>query len=260
MCTKSTASVTVAITAMTDPEGFYRQDLASTHDEGFTVAAQNAAIKTLEELIRLGLTEGTVADLGCGSGTLLASMDEAGYGVFGVDISEDMIDLARKRVPAGSFVVDSILSVDLPECLAVTATAEVLNYMVDEHNGPAARAELFQRIYEALVPDGFFLFDVAGPIRAPEAGSVLGFSEGPGWAVLLKLEGDETQRNLTHHITSFRQVGELYRRDYEVHRQQLVEPEEIVDSLSKAGFKTELLTNYGDMVLPDGLVGFLASK
>ena len=86
---------------------------------------------------------------------------------------------------------------------------------VDERNGAASRSELFGRVYQALIPNGFFLFDMAGPKRAPMAGPAPGFTEGPGWTVLLDIEVDVTERRLTHHITSFRQVGELYRRDYE---------------------------------------------
>ena len=51
---------------------------------------------------------------------------------------------------------------DIPECVAVAAIGEVLNYTFDPANDNGSRGELFERINRSLVPGGVFLFDVAG--------------------------------------------------------------------------------------------------
>lgn len=46
-----------------------------------------------------------VADLGCGTGTLSALLGESGYDVTGVDLSPDMLAVARTKAPGSEFVV-----------------------------------------------------------------------------------------------------------------------------------------------------------
>ena len=84
-------------------------------------------------LRRSGITRGLVVDLGCGSGILSAQVMEQGYHALGVDISDAMIALC-KQAPRGDFRVQSILSADLPRCVAVAAVGECLNYLFDPRN------------------------------------------------------------------------------------------------------------------------------
>lgn len=57
----------------------------------------------------------TVADLGCGTGTLSALLAGEGYRVTGVDLSPRMLDLARAKVPDASFLVGDAAVPPLPE-------------------------------------------------------------------------------------------------------------------------------------------------
>jgi 2-polyprenyl-3-methyl-5-hydroxy-6-metoxy-1,4-benzoquinol methylase len=90
-------------------------------------------------LRRAGHHHGTVVDLGCGSGILSSTIVDASYEVIEVDVSEAMIALARARAPKAIFKVGSFESVDLPECVAVTAIGEVLNYAFDPGNDSRSR-------------------------------------------------------------------------------------------------------------------------
>src|SRR5205823_10811371 len=83
---------------------------------------------------RRGWERGLVIDLGCGSGILSRAMTDAGYDVLGIDLSPAMIALARERVPGGTFRVASLLSTELPGCIAVAAVGEGYNYLLDAHN------------------------------------------------------------------------------------------------------------------------------
>ncbi len=50
----------------------------------------------LTELMReYGVTEGLVAELGCGTGSMTRRLAAAGYDMIGIDLSEDMLDVAR---------------------------------------------------------------------------------------------------------------------------------------------------------------------
>ena len=239
-------------------EDAYGIDLAYIHDAGHAGIACDAARRLIEELARVGYRDGTVVDLGCGSGILAHHVLEAGYGVVGVDVSDAMVAMARRRAPAAEFHVGSFVSTALPRCVAVTAIGEVLNYAFDTTNSDRARAELFGRVYHALVPGGLWLFDMAGPERATPGHRHRTFAEGSDWAVLV--ETDVTTGILTRTITSFRQVGTTYRRSTEVHRLGLVDPADVLKSLRTAGFEASSISGYGATPLPQGVAVFLARK
>jgi len=240
-------------------EEAYREGLAYIHDVGFGGMASDAARRLLDELGRVGHCDGTVVDLGCGSGILARALGEAGYRVVGTDVSAAMVALARTRAPEADLHVGSFISVDVPACVAVTAIGEVLNYCFDLANDDRARADLFRRVYGALVPAGVFLFDLAGHERA-KPGRHRTFAEGSDWAVLVETEVNKEEEVLTRHITSFRRVGTLYRRDVEVHRLTLVDPAEVLESLRAIGFDAQAIPSYGALPLPEGIAAFLCWK
>ena len=237
----------------------YREDLSYIHDTAYGGVARDAAKRLLDELARVGHPRGTVVDLGCGSGILARHVGQAGYRVVGVDLSDAMLAVARAQAPNAELRVGSFVSVDLPECVAVAAIGEVLSYGFDAANDDRARADLFRRAYEALVPGGLLLFDVAGPERA-EPGSQRTFAQGPDWAVLVETDLEGATGALTRNITTFRQVGTVYRRDAEVHRLTLIDPARALESLRAVGFETQALPSYGASPLPKGVLVFLCRK
>jgi len=237
----------------------YGNDLAYIHDAGFGALARHAAPVLLDALRRRGIDRGLVIDLGCGSGILSEEIAAAGYDVLGIDISEAMIAMARERVPQGEFRVESLLRAELPPCVAVAAVGEAFNYLFDSANSERALAKLFKRIHTALDPGGLLLFDVAEPGRAG-TGPQRKHVETKDWAVLLTLEEDERRRLLTRRITTFRKVGDLYRREEEIHRLRLFPRSEVAAQLRGLGFRVRTLAGYGPERFARGLVGFLARK
>jgi len=238
----------------------YGTDLAFIHDAGHGALARHAALQLLDELNRAGHPRGTVVDLGCGSGILAGVVVDAGYDVLGIDVSAAMIALARAHVPKGTFTVGSSVSSDIPDCVAVAAIGEVLNYTFDPANDNGSRGELFERINRSLAPGGVFLFDVAGPNRGKRDASRRSYATGPDWAVLVETSVDGDASLLTREITTFRKAGELFRRDSETHRLALFEPADILTTLQAVGFDVQMMAAYGSLSLPDGLTAFLARR
>ncbi|MBI1917115.1 MAG: class I SAM-dependent methyltransferase [Planctomycetes bacterium] len=238
----------------------YRSDLAYIHDTGFGHIARGAAACLLDHLRKAGAETGRVVELGCGSGISTEAIVAAGYDVLGFDISEDMLALARQRVPRAEFRTTSFLTAELPSCIAVTAIGECLNYRFDANNTKRAVETLFHRIHDALQPGGLLLFDVAETRRVPGSGPQRNWWEGEDWAVLVEVYENRTKRLLTRQITSFRKVGELYRRDHEIHRLQLFERSALKKQLQGIGFRVRLLSGYGQPLFAPGHIGFLARK
>jgi SAM-dependent methyltransferase len=238
----------------------YRDDLAYIHDAGYGGLARSAAPVLLDALRRSGIERGLVIDLGCGSGILSQAVSAAGYDILGIDISAAMIAQARRRVPGGRFRVGSLLTAELPPCVAVAAVGECVNYLFDPGHSKRAVVRFFRRVHDAVAAGGPFLFDAAGPGRVPGPGPSRVWREEDDWAVLVNAEEDRRRRLLTRRITSFRKVGELYRRDHEVHRLRLFPPSELAGALRDIGFRVRVLAGYGPLRFAPGHAGFLARK
>jgi SAM-dependent methyltransferase len=122
-----------------------RYDEAFPHKEG-----QVAAVEWLIERLPAG---GRVLDLGCGTGTPTARrLAEAGLEVTGIDISEEMLRLARRNVPRATFLRLDMIDVDesLGAFDAIVGFFSVL--MLSRAEIPP----LLRRIRDLLVPGGFF--------------------------------------------------------------------------------------------------------
>lgn len=239
----------------------YRQDLAYIHDVGHGDFARKAAPGLLEILRERGICDGRVIDLGCGSGIWARQLLDAGYDVLGIDISPAMIALAKRRAPRGEFRCESFLRAELPRCAAVTSISECFNYLFDEQRDVmGALARLFRRIRAALQPGGVLVFDVLQPAVLQRKEPQRRFRDAEDWAVLVEIEPDERHRRLTRHITSFRRVGKLFRRDFECHRIQLFEAGELIAVLRSLDFQVKQFKAYGTMTLQKGHTAIVAQK
>jgi SAM-dependent methyltransferase len=236
----------------------YGSDLAFIHDCGFGDFARNSAPGILNLLVRGGISDGTIVDLGCGSGIWANELADAGYRVVGVDISPAMIAIARRRVPKAEFHVKSFLDFRLPGCQAVTALNEVFNYLFDERTSLRSLRRLFAEVFNVLTPKGLFVFDVSEPRRWK--GPKQWFREGKDWTCLVYYEHNSDKQQLTRRIVTFRKAGNVYRRQEETHRQQLYRGPTLAGILRDVGFRVRLVRSYGAYRLPDHAVGIVARK
>lgn len=112
------------------------------------------------ELVRAG---GPVADLGCGPGRVTAHLHELGVPAFGVDLSPEMIAVARRDYPGLRFEVGSMAALNLPDaCL----TGVVAWYSII-HTPPERMPALFAEFHRVLDPGGHLLlaFQAGDEIR-----------------------------------------------------------------------------------------------
>ncbi len=239
---------------------YYKEDLAFIHDVGHGDFALKSAPGILEILAQSKIREGLIVDLGCGSGLWAQELAKANYSVLGIDISESMIGIARTRVPNAEFRIGSLFKADIPPCNAVTSLGECLNYLFDPDSNRQTLIQLFRRIYSALTPGGVFIFDIAEPGQVIEGTTTRGFSEGEDWVVVFEKEEEQELGTLTRRITSFRKVGEHYRRDDEVHRLQLYESTDVARELRQVGFGVQTIRSYGQYYLPRNHAAFIARK
>ena len=239
--------------------GFYGEDVAHIHDAGHTDFARAAAPDLLARLRAAGFDGGTVVDLGCGSGVWAAELLAAGYDVLGVDVSADLLTIARRHAPGATFVHASLWEAELPPCVAVTAISEILSYAHDPRAGADAVPALLRRVHAALAPGGLLLFDVLGPgIVGPEPRRM--WRDGEDWVVLAEATEDAAARRLTRRILGFRRAGETWRRSDELHVQHLYDRTELLAAVHGAGFDAEPLGGWGAAALRDGAFAIAARR
>ncbi len=237
---------------------YYKGDLAFIHDVGFGDFVLKSAPGLFDILRRNRIGDGLIVDLGCGSGLWAEQLTRAGYRVLGIDISEAMIRIARRRSPQAEFLVGSLFDTDLPTCSAVTSLGECVNYLFDPNNDEQALTELFRRVHSALIPGGVFIFDIAEPGQVREGEMVRGFTEGEGWMVAV--EKKEEREILTRRIISFRRWGKHFRRSEETHLQRLYKSSDFARELRRAGFRARTTRRYGQHSLLKARAAFIARK
>ena len=71
---------------------------------------------------------------------------------------------------------------------------------------------------------------------------------------------DRRQQTLTRRITTFRKVGDLYRRADEVHRVRLYDAAAMAAELRRIGFRVRTTRRYGGYALHKARVAFIARK
>lgn len=240
--------------------GFYGRDVAHVHDTGHGDYARDVAPDLLRRLRAAGLDGGLVVDLGCGSGIWARALLDAGFEVLGVDLSADLLAIARERAPEARFLQASVLDAELPPCAAVTAMSEVVNYAADPRLGRRTVASLMARVHDALRPGGLLLFDALAPGFEPPARRM--WREGEGWVVLSELTDGDDPRTRTRRVIVFRRSdGGLWERSDERHPLVLHDAAEVVGDLRRAGFaEVEALDAWGDLRLRPGHVAFAARR
>ena len=182
----------------------------------------------------------SVLDLACGTGRFALYLASKGFTVAGIDRSDEMLAIARRRsTDQGLDVAWSCQDMreftwDAPvDC--VTCWFDSLNYLTRENDVAAT----FFRVREALAPGGTFLFDV---------NTIRGLSE--HWNtetrinvntddhfILTDTEWDEEERCNTLILHGFLKRGDTYERIYEEHVQRAYPLDELRQLLEDEGFR-----------------------
>lgn len=98
----------------------------------------------------------TVLDVGCGAGRVSAILNDEGFDVTGIDVSEPLVDKARSLCPEVDFQVGSITD---PDFAPETFDYIVFSWFGIDYLSPKAeRIRAFREMYRLLNPAGMLLF------------------------------------------------------------------------------------------------------
>lgn len=132
-----------------------------TRTEGKEITGfQNREIEqpTMFKLVPKNLKNKKLLDIGCGPGIHLKEYIKRGAEGFGVDISKEMIKLAKKYCPEGNFKVSSIYNLEFEDNSFDILTASfVLDHVKDLE-------KVVTEVKRVLKEDGLFIFSIPHPI------------------------------------------------------------------------------------------------
>ncbi|SDY03605.1 Methyltransferase domain-containing protein [Micromonospora pattaloongensis] len=117
-------------------------------DELTTKPWDRAMLAVFAELVR-----GPVVDIGCGPGRVAAHLADLGLTVSGIDLSPQMVAVARRSYPELRFTEGSMLALELPDnCLG-----GVVAWYSLVHTPPEQLPLAFAEFHRVLAPGGHLL-------------------------------------------------------------------------------------------------------
>lgn len=188
------------------------------------------------------IREGTLLELGCGTGNMTELLAEMGYDMIGVDNSEDMLELAmEKRLKSGHdilYLLQDMQSFELFGTVkAVVSVCDSINYVTDE----AELKEVFRLVNNYLDPRGIFIFDFNTEYKYREIlGDRVIAEERDECSFIWDNYYNEQDKINEYELTLFVQSKdnpELYRKYQEVHYQKAYTLEKIKTLIEKAGLR-----------------------
>lgn len=110
-----------------------------------------------------------ILDLGCGTGTITLKMAKAGYDMIGVDLSCEMLDIARAKAEKENadilFLNQDMTEFELYGTVdAIISSMDSINYITDEND----LARLFGLCRNYLNPGGIMIFDINSEYKLKE--------------------------------------------------------------------------------------------
>lgn len=116
----------------------------------------------IEDIVnKYSIPKGICLDIACGTGTISGLLLKQGFGVIGIDRSDDMLKIARANYPEAHFITADIRDFDIEEreiekTVFAVSFYDSLNYLISDED----MIKMFKSIARNLPNDTIFLFDM----------------------------------------------------------------------------------------------------
>jgi len=180
-----------------------------------------------------------ILELACGTGNITIPLAGKGYNITGLDISQDMLMVAKDKALEKNmdilFIQQDMIDLELEEKFdCVLSMCDGMNYIIDEND----LTQVFQRVYNTLEDEGVFIFDISSYYKIK---NILGnntFGENlDDVCYLWENYFDEESNTIEMELTFFIQDGKYYKKEEEYHIQRAYKLEEITNVLNRLDFK-----------------------
>ena len=187
-----------------------------------------------------GISDGLVLDLGCGTGSMTEVLSGYGYDMIGVDLSEDMLEIAlEKRDASGHdilYLLQDMRSFELYGTVrAVVSVCDCVNYLLEEQD----LTETFRLVNNYLDPGGIFIFDLNTEYKYRELlGEATIAEDREEESFIWDNYYDEEEKLNEYTLSIFiREKENCYRKYTETHYQKAYSLKTINDCMEKAGLE-----------------------
>ncbi len=186
----------------------------------------------------LDFTPSRVLDLACGTGNGALALAKRGYQVSGVDISPEMLALARAKAQRAGLKIDfsaqDMRFFSLPEKVdLVVIFQDGINYLLHTED----LRQTFTCIREALNPGGIFAFDLLAVNRYQSGEEDTTVVEEADFTLIWQSSYAKDLDVWEISLQGFVEKSSgFYEKFKEVHREKYHSPEEVIAILKEEGF------------------------
>lgn len=225
------------------------RDFAFIYDELMNEVDYNGWVKYIEDIIKNENAKvQNILELACGTGNLTIPLTKKNYDIAGIDISEEMLSVAREKAEKEGVELVLLqqdiaqLDFDITNLDCVLCACDGFNYITYDDD----LENVFTKTYELLKEDGIFIFDISSFYKLS---TILGnnmYGENRDDIAYMWQNYFDDEENLVEMELAFfiKDEFEKFERFEEVHQQRAYTEDEILDMLKSSGFKN--IKVYGD--------------
>lgn len=198
------------------------------------VPYENWADRIVKRLAAMGINEGIVCDLGCGTGKMTRLLAKKGFDMIGIDSSVEMLMEARNNTDDEGIMY---LCQDMREfelygtVWAIVSVCDCMNYLESKDD----LLTVFKLVENYLEYRGAFIFDMITIHRYKDIMGDNTFAENrEDCSFIWENSYDEKTGVNQYDLTLYIQNGEMYDRLEEQHIQHAFSVEDVVELLKEA--------------------------
>ena len=187
---------------------------------------------------RYGISPDLVCDLACGTGNVTIPMAKRGYDMTGVDLSEDMLNVAREKSDGLNilYLNQNLADINLYGTMgAFLCMIDGINYVLT----PKSLLRLFTRLKTCFMdPNAVFIFDISSRYKLQHVigdNTFIHSEENVFYSWQNRYIEDKKLSDML--LNFFVKHGNGYERFEERHLQRAYSVDELTYLLKKAGFK-----------------------
>ena len=187
------------------------------------------------------VTDGTVVELGCGTGKMTRLLADAGYDMVGVDNSAEMLEIAGERQEEEErndilYLLQDMRELELfGNIRAIVSVCDSMNYILE----PEDLKKVFELVKEYLAEDGVFIFDLNTVHKYRDLMGECTISENREESSFIwENYFDEDEMVNEYDLTLFiREEDGRFLKYEETHYQKAFEISEVLEAVKEAGME-----------------------